>query len=58
MIVIALIIALALTWVRVPYYSVGPGPTRNTAELISVDGVETYDHDGELILTTVVARVP
>ncbi len=52
-VVIALIISAVLAWVRVPYFAVGPGPTRDAAELISVEGIETYDHDGALILTTV-----
>lgn len=38
--------------IRVPYYSIGPGPATDVLELIDVQGVPDYPSDGDLLLTT------
>jgi PDZ domain-containing protein len=46
-------LAFAAGWIRLPYYAVGPGPARDVAPLIDVQGVPRYDSRGELIMTTI-----
>jgi PDZ domain-containing protein len=46
---------LAAAWIRLPYYSEGPGPAREVVPLISVSGRPTYD-SGRLVMTTVSFR--
>lgn len=43
----------ALWFVRLPYYSEGPGPARNVEPLIQVDGHAEYPSEGRFILTSV-----
>ena len=40
-------------WVRLPYYSLGPGPAREVQPLIRVTGHQEYPSPGKLIMTTV-----
>jgi Lon-like protease len=49
------VLALAASWIRLPYYSVGPGPAREVVPLIDVKGTTTYD-TGKLVMTTVSFR--
>lgn len=46
----------AAGWVRLPYYSDGPGPPRDVASLIHFDGPTRYDSAGRLVITTVQIR--
>jgi PDZ domain-containing protein len=43
-------------WVRLPYYSLGPGPAREVQPLISVSGAQEYPSQGKLIMTTISFR--
>jgi Lon-like protease len=52
-VVVALLLAFAAGWVRLPYYAVGPGPARDVAPLIRIQGHQRYESDGRLIMTTV-----
>ncbi len=45
--------AFAVGWIRLPYYSYGPGPAREITPLIHVDGARTYASSGHLVMTTV-----
>lgn len=45
--------AFVAGWVRVPYYSLGPGPAREVVPLIHVEGAPTYASSGHLVMTTV-----
>lgn len=45
-------VVLAGNIVRVPYYSLGPGPATNVLTRMKITGVETYPTEGELLLTT------
>lgn len=44
---------IAAAVVQVPYWSLSPGAIRDTAAVISVDGVETYPFEGSIAFTTV-----
>lgn len=52
--VLAIVAALAIVGmvVRIPYYSIGPGPTRDVLAFIRVTGTRTYPSKGKLLLTT------
>ncbi len=50
-----LIITLGLV-LRLPYYVVSPGSSRPTESLISVNGAQTFVHEGEVDLLTVSLR--
>ncbi len=52
---VAIGIALGLigAYVQIPYYSLGPGPAKNVAELVHVSGQRVYPSDGGFFLTTV-----
>lgn len=39
--------------VRVPYYAFSPGSLYETQALVSVDGVDTFPSDGDVMLTTI-----
>jgi len=54
-VVLGLGIAIGLVgaYVEIPYYTLGPGPARNVAQLIHVEGERTYGSDGVFFLTTV-----
>lgn len=47
----ALLFASTSIWL--PYYSVGPGPAREVAPLIRVDGREVYGSSGRFVMTSV-----
>lgn len=47
----ALLVAAA--WVPIPYYAVGPGPTRNVLPYIRFQGPPRYDARGSMSMTTV-----
>jgi PDZ domain-containing protein len=47
----ALLVAAA--WVPIPYYAVGPGPTRNVLPYIQFQGPTRYDTTGSMSMTTV-----
>lgn len=51
----AILVALAFI-VPVPRYLEGPGSTRNTVDLVSVRGHESYDSEGEILYLTVSQR--
>ena len=46
-------VTLAATRLWLPVYAIGPGPTRDVAPLIRVDGRPVYDSQGEFVLTSV-----
>lgn len=52
---VALGIALGLVgaYVQIPYYSLAPGPAKDVAGLVRVDGERTYPSSGAFFLTTV-----
>ena len=50
---LVLALVFAVGYVRLPYYSVGPGPAREVVPLISVEGHPQYPSSGKLIMTTV-----
>jgi PDZ domain-containing protein len=45
--------AFAAGWVPLPFYALGPGPARQVAPLIHVDGARTYASSGRLVMTTI-----
>ena len=45
--------AFAAGWVPLPFYALGPGPARQVAPLIHVDGARTYVSSGRLVMTTI-----
>lgn len=57
LVVITAVIGIALglvgAYVQIPYYSLGPGPAKNVAELVHVSGERVYPSDGGFFLTTV-----
>lgn len=44
---------IAVSWIRLPFYSFGAGPAREIAPLIHVEGVPTYGSAGHLVMTTI-----
>lgn len=50
---LALILALVGTLVEIPYYTLGPGPARDVAELVRISGERVYPSKGSFVLTTV-----
>ena len=48
--------AFFVGFVRLPYYSIGPGPAREVRPLITVEGAEVYDASGRFVMTTIEAR--
>ena len=54
--VLGLGLAFFAGWVRLPYYSLGPGPAREVQPLIRVSGAQEYPSQGKLIMTTVSFR--
>ena len=51
--IILIAAAIAVSWIRLPYYSFGPGPAREVAPLIHVEDVRTYGSAGHLVMTTI-----
>jgi PDZ domain-containing protein len=51
--VLLIVVAFAAGWVPLPYFALGPGPAREVAPLIHVDGAPTYGSSGRLVMTTV-----
>lgn len=57
--VLVVVFTLLGTLVRIPYVALGPGPTYDTlgavdeAQVVSIEGHETYSTEGELRMTTV-----
>jgi PDZ domain-containing protein len=47
------IVAIAAAWIRVPYYSVGPGPASDVTPMILFDDRARYEPSGRLVMTTV-----
>lgn len=47
-----LLIVASGNLIRVPYYSLGPGPASDVLELVRVDGIQTHPSEGDLLLTT------
>jgi PDZ domain-containing protein len=45
--------AFGAGWVPLPFFSFGPGPAREVAPLIHVDGAPTYGSSGHLVMTTI-----
>jgi PDZ domain-containing protein len=56
MFVLGLGLAFFAGWVRLPYYSLGPGPAREVQPLIRVSGAQEYPSQGKLIMTTISFR--
>ena len=54
--ILGLGLAFFAGWVRLPYYSLGPGPAREVQPLIRVSGASVYPSQGKLIMTTVSFR--
>ena len=54
--VLCLGLVFAVGYVRLPYYSIGPGPAREVEPLIDIQGRPTYSSAGKLIMTTVTFR--
>jgi Lon-like protease len=52
---VAGVILMGAAWIRLPYYSEGPGPAREVVPLISVKGRPTFD-SGMFVMTTVSYR--
>jgi len=46
-------VAFAVGWVPLPFFSFGPGPAREIAPLIHVNGAPTYGSSGHLVMTTI-----
>jgi PDZ domain-containing protein len=46
-------VAIGVSWIRLPYFSFGPGPARDIAPLIHVEGAPTYGSSGHLVMTTI-----
>lgn len=57
LVVVTVVIGVALgligAYVQIPYYTLGPGPARNVAQLIHVEGERVYPSAGGFFLTTV-----
>jgi Lon-like protease len=51
--VAAAVLLVGAAWIRVPYYSVGPGPVRAVLPMIRFEGPPRYDPSGQLAMTTV-----
>ena len=57
-----MVFAVLLAWVRVPFVSLGPGPTFNTLgevdgkQVVAIDGTPTKPTEGNLNMTTVSQR--
>jgi PDZ domain-containing protein len=56
LLVLALVAVFVVGYVRLPYYSLGPGPAREVEPLIDVQGRPSYPSSGKLIMTTVSYR--
>jgi PDZ domain-containing protein len=46
-------VAIGVSWIRLPYFSFGPGPARDVAPLIHVEDTPTYRSSGHLVMTTI-----
>ena len=44
---------IAVSWIRLPFYSFGAGPAREIAPLIHVKDARTYGSAGHLVMTTI-----
>jgi len=51
-----LVVASIASWVRLPYYAIGPGPAREVEPLIHVEGPHVYASAGKLVMTTISFR--
>jgi PDZ domain-containing protein len=51
--VLVVLAAAVAAWVPIPYYGVGPGPAREVAPQILLDGQPRYDPTGKLVWTTI-----
>ena len=52
--VVVVVALLAASWVRVPYYALGPGPAQSVTPLIDYASDEPrYEPTGQLVMTTV-----
>jgi Lon-like protease len=45
--------AIGVSWIRLPYFSFGPGPAREIGPLIHVGDAPTYGSAGHLVMTTI-----
>ena len=45
--------AIAVSWIRLPFFSFGPGPARDIGPLIHVEDTPTYASSGHLVMTTI-----
>jgi PDZ domain-containing protein len=46
-------LAIGVSWIRLPYFSFGPGPARDIAPLIHVEDAPTHGSSGHLVMTTI-----
>ena len=53
LLIVVFVVAFAAAWVRLPLFAFGPGPARDVAPLIRVDGTPTYGSAGHLVMTTI-----
>lgn len=51
--VVLAVAALFVSGIKVPYLATSPGPVVDVHEIISVDGAEQFDHDGQLFFLTI-----
>ena len=51
--ILLIAVAVGVSWVRLPFYSFGPGPAREIAPLIHVEDARTYGSAGHLVMTTI-----
>jgi Lon-like protease len=51
--VLLVAVALAVGWLPLPLFALGPGPARDIGPLIRVEGAPTYGSSGHLVMTTV-----
>jgi PDZ domain-containing protein len=51
--VLLVAVALAIGWVPLPLFALGPGPAREIGPLIHVEGTPTHGSSGHLVMTTV-----
>lgn len=47
------LISVLLAVVRLPFFTISPGPSKQVEPLVEIENAKTYDSSGELLLTTV-----
>src|SRR5439155_2195920 len=54
--VVLALLVISAGVVRLPYYSIGPGPARDVEPLIHVSGAPLYQSQGHFIMTSITFR--